>query len=105
MKITGKLKEDILTGKAILFLGAGVSQVAGLLGSDKLANFLFKEAGNLEEYKINKDDLSKLVARFDKDPNFTRRWTDNILKEYLLVDLPNTSISRSTKDSSITWLM
>jgi hypothetical protein len=32
MKITGQLKDDILNGRAVLFLGAGVSQAAGLFG-------------------------------------------------------------------------
>ncbi|MDD5434338.1 MAG: hypothetical protein PH343_02790, partial [Nitrospira sp.] len=103
MKITGQLKDDILTGKAVLFFGAGVSQAAGLLGSNKLSNYLFDRAGSIEEYSKYKDDLSKLVAKFDKNPTFTRRWVDTQFKEYFL-DMKNyTDISYHKKIFQLHW--
>ncbi len=47
MQILGQLRDDILNSKAVLFLGAGASQAAGLLGAEGLANYLFGKAGNL----------------------------------------------------------
>lgn len=102
-KITGQLKDDILNGKAVLFLGAGVSQAAGLFGGNKLSNYLFDKAGSPEEYLKYKDDLSKLVAKIDKNPSFTRRWIDNQLKEYFLNIKSYTDLSYHKKIFQLHW--
>ena len=83
MNIRGQLKDDILNGKAVLFLGAGASQAAGLYDAQGLANFLFSKANDPKEYTVFKDDLPRLVARLDKDTSFTRRWVNNQLIQYL----------------------
>lgn len=103
MKITGQLKDDILAGKAVLFLGAGVSQTAGLLGSNNLSNYLYNKAGSPEEYSKYKDALSKLVAKFDKNPSFRRRWVDNQLKEYFLNFNNYSDISYHSKIFQLRW--
>lgn len=103
MKIIGQLKDDILNGKAVLFLGAGVSQAAGLFGGNKLSNYLFDKAGSPNEYLKYKDDLSKLVARFDKDSSFSRRWVDNKLKEYLLDSKNYNDLSYHKKIFQLRW--
>lgn len=84
MKIVGQLKEDILNGNAILFLGAGASQAADLLGTKDLANYLFKMAGNPHNYIDFKDDFPRLVAKIDKDPYFTRKWVNNQMIQYFI---------------------
>lgn len=103
MKITGQLKDDILTGKAVLFLGAGVSQTAGLFGGNQLSKYLFDKASCPEEYLKYKDDLSKLVAKFDKNPSFTRRWTDKHLKEYFLNSKNYNDLSYHKKIFQLRW--
>lgn len=103
MKITGQFKDDILTGKVVLFLGAGVGQAAGLLGSNKLANYLYNKAGNIEEYKKYKDDLPRLVAKLDKNSSFTRRWVNNQLKEYFLDSKKYTNLSYHKKIFQLRW--
>ncbi len=60
MKITGQLKDDILTGKAVLFLGAGVSQAVGLLGVNELANYLFVKANRPTDYEKYKKRPSQI---------------------------------------------
>ena len=87
MEIRGKLKEDIANGNAVLFLGAGVGMAAGLFGAEMLANYLFKETQSISRFEKNKDNLSKLVAQIDKDAQFTRKWTENKLKDYFLVTI------------------
>lgn len=84
MEITGQLREDILNGNVVLFLGAGASQIAGLKSTPELANYLYEKAGNPRDYKIFKDDFSRLVAKLDADPDFTRAWVNNQLIDYLL---------------------
>ena len=43
MELRGKLRDDIINGNAVLFLGAGVGIAAGLHGAKNLANYLFQE--------------------------------------------------------------
>jgi len=84
MNIKGQLKDDISKGNVVLFLGAGASQAAGLLGGQDLAGYLYEEAESPAEYNNFKNDISRLVAKLDKDPNFTRRWVNNHLIGYFL---------------------
>lgn len=84
MEIRGRLREDIMNGNAVLFLGAGVGIDAGLYGAKKLANFLYNETPQVRQFEIYKDDLDQLVAHLDHDPQFTRRWTNERLKNYFL---------------------
>ncbi len=85
MEITGRLRQDLIDGKVVIFLGAGASQAAGLHGTAKLAEYLFNAAGSPLKYQEEKSDLAHLVARLDGDPSFTRRrWVDSKLIEYFL---------------------
>lgn len=76
------MKEDILNGNAVLFLGAGASQAADLYGAQGLANYLFNKAEDPVNYVDFKDDLSRLVAKLDKDSSFTRKWVNKQLIQY-----------------------
>lgn len=82
MKIIGKLRDDIISDRVVLFLGAGVGQAAGLLGTEELAKFLYEKAGSPEEFKKYSSDLSRLVAGFDCNTNFTRQFTNKLLSDY-----------------------
>jgi len=82
MEIIGQLKDDILGGKAVLFLGAGASIAAGLYGATNLANYLFEKTENHQDFLEYKDDLPRLVAKIDLDPRFTRRWVNKQMIEY-----------------------
>ena len=103
MQILGQLKDDISNSKAVLFLGAGASQAAGLLGAEGLANYLFGKAGNLTNYAVFKDDLSRLVAKLDKDPNFTRRWVNKQLIQCLLNNQNYTNLDTHKKIIQLGW--
>jgi hypothetical protein len=67
VNIVGQLKDDIQSGKVVIFLGAGASQAAGLFGASDLAKYLFSKAGEPRTYDRYENDLAKLVAKFDKD--------------------------------------
>ena len=84
IKIEGQLKDDIINGRVVLFLGAGVSQTAGLKGAVQLTNYLFDMAGKPTEYASYKNDLMRLVAKFDRDPLYTRKWLNAKLIDYFL---------------------
>lgn len=84
MELKGQLRDDIESGNAVLFLGAGASQAAGYKGAVGLSNFLFEKANSPEKYETFKDDLSRLVARLDKDPFFSRSWVNKKLVSYFL---------------------
>lgn len=86
MEIRGKLKDDILNGNAVLFLGAGVGIAAGLYGAKDLSEFLWKESGNQKAFAKFKNDLGKLVGLIDRDPQFTRNWTNGKLVDYFIAD-------------------
>ncbi|NOU47283.1 MAG: hypothetical protein HOO86_09495 [Bacteroidales bacterium] len=86
MDIRGKLKDDILNGNAVLFLGAGIGIAAGLFGAKELSEFLLKESGNQNAFIKFKNDFGKLVALLDKDPQFTRNWTNGKLADYFIDD-------------------
>lgn len=103
MKITGQLKDDILTGKAVLFLGAGVSQAAGLLGGNELANYLYDKAGALEEYKKYNNDLPRLVAKLEKNQSFSRRWVNNQFKKYFLDSKNYTDLNYHKRIFQLYW--
>ena len=103
MQILGQLKNDISNRKAVLFLGAGASQAAGLLGAEGLANYLFGKAGNLTNYADFKDDLPRLVVKLDKDPSFTRRWVNNQLVQYLLNNQIYTDLDTHKKIIQLGW--
>lgn len=103
MQILGQLKDDILNSKAVLFLGAGASQAAGLFSAKDLANYLFEKAGNLTNYADFKDDLPRLVAKLDKDPSFTRRWVNNQLIQYLLNNQNYTNLDTHKKIVQLGW--
>lgn len=47
-----------------------------------MANHLFEKSGNATEYADFKNDLPRLVAKFDKDSNFTRKWVNNQMIQY-----------------------
>ena len=82
MKIVGKLRDDILSNRVVLFLGAGVGQAAGLMGTKDLAKYIFEKAGCPEEFKKYETDLSRLVAGLDADSNYTRQFTNKHLLDY-----------------------
>ncbi len=82
MKIIGKLRDDLLLNRVVLFLGAGVGQAAGLLGSTGLAEYLYEKAGCPEKLKQYKTDLPRLVAGLDGDPYFTRQFSNKHLLDY-----------------------
>ncbi len=84
MNITGKLRQDLIDGRVVLFLGAGASQGAGLLGAAGLSEYLFAAAGSPLKYEEFKKDLASFVVRLDDDLNFTRRWVNERLIEYFL---------------------
>lgn len=63
-------------------MGAGASQAAGLYNAKELANYLFKEAGNIVAIEEFKDDLTRLVAVLDNDSNYTRKWVNIKMNEY-----------------------
>lgn len=84
MNITGKLRQDLIDGKVVLFLGAGASQAAGLHGTAKLAESLYVAAGSPQQHEGLKNDLVSLVARLDEDPHFTRAWVNKQLIDYFL---------------------
>ena len=101
--MTGQLKDDILTGKAVLFLGAGVSQAAGLLGGNELANYLYDKAGALEEYKKYNNDLPRLVAKLEKNQSFSRRWVNNQFKKYFLDSKNYTDLNYHKRIFQLYW--
>lgn len=103
LKILGQLKDDILNGKAVLFLGAGASQGAGLYGSKDLANYLFKKTGSLDAFDIFRDDLSRLVSKIDKDPSFTRKWVDKHMIEYFTNRQNYTNLDTHKNILHISW--
>ena len=103
MNIRGKLADDILSGNAVLFLGAGVGQAAGLFGAQGLANYLFEKANKPEKYKNNKDDLARLAAKFDKDNYYTRQWIDKTLIEYFLESNRYSDLSCHKKILQLNW--
>lgn len=78
------MKEDILNGNSVLFLGAGASQAAGVFGAKGLANYLFDKTGDQVNYVDFKDDLSRLVAKIDKDKSFTRKWVNKQVIQYFI---------------------
>jgi len=82
MEIVGKLRDDILSNRVVLFLGAGVGQAAGLLGTRALSEYLYEKADCPEKLKKYKSDLSRLVAGLDADPNFTRQFSNKHLLDY-----------------------
>lgn len=89
MEIIGKLKQDIIDGRVVLFLGAGASMTAGLFGAQQLAEYLFNAASSLgaslSEYEDRKNDLAFLVARLDENPFFSReQWVNDQLIKYFL---------------------
>src|SRR5690242_19702986 len=84
MEIRGKLREDIINGNAVLFLGAGVGMAAGLHGAKGLSNYLYNNTNDQSRFERYKDNLPKLVAQLDKDPQFTRKWTEEKIKKYFL---------------------
>lgn len=103
MKIVGQLKDDILSGKAVLFIGAGASQAAGLLGAVDLAEYLYSKAGSPVEYSSYRTDLSKLVARIEKNPNFPRRWVNTQLIDYFLESKNYRDLSYHKKLFDLRW--
>jgi hypothetical protein len=103
MKILGQLRDDILNSKAVLFLGAGASQAAGLLGAEGLANYLFEKAGNIANYANFREDLPRLAAKLDKDPSFTRRWVNNQLVQYFLNNQNYTDLDAHKKIFQLGW--
>ena len=82
MEIQGKLRDDIISDRVVLFLGAGVGQAAGLLGTKDLSEFIYDKAGRPEKFKKYSSNLQRLVAGFDKDTNFTRQFTNKLLLDY-----------------------
>jgi len=103
MQILGQLRDDILNSKAVLFLGAGASQATGLFGGEGLANYLFEKAGNIATYADFKRDLPRLVAKLDKDPNFTRRWVNNQLIQYFMDNKNYTNLDAHKKIFQLGW--
>lgn len=103
MQILGQLRDDILNGRAVLFLGAGASQSAGLFSGKGLANYLFEKAGNLVNYTDFKDDLPRLVAKLDKDPSFTRRWVNKQLIQYFTNHANYTDLDTHKKIFQFGW--
>jgi len=103
MQILGQLRDDILNSKAVLFLGAGASQAAGLLGGEGLANYLFEKAGKLANFADFREDLPRLVAKFDKHPNFTRKWVNNQLIQYLMDNKNYTNLDAHKKIFQLGW--
>lgn len=84
MKIEGFLAEKIKTGNAVLFFGAGMGQAIGLKGTQELSNYLFEMAKKPEDYRPYSDKFDQLVARFDKDPQFQRQWSNGKLCDYFI---------------------
>ena len=84
MEIKGFLEEKIKNGNVVLFLGAGVGQAVGLKSTKELSNLLYSKANNPTIYQSYKDNFDQLVARFDKDPQFQRQWTNEKLCDYFI---------------------
>ena len=82
MEIIGKLKDDLKANRVVLFLGAGVGQAAGLIGTEDLSEFLFKKAGHPEKYEKYKKELSRIVAGLDNDPHYRRQFVHKHLLDY-----------------------
>lgn len=82
MKIEGLLRDRIVEGNAVLFVGAGLGQEVGLNGTKQLSNYLYNLSGSdPDNYKF-KDDFSRLVSKLDKNSQFGREWTEKKLVEY-----------------------
>ena len=103
MQLLGQLKDDVLNSKAVLFLGAGASQAAGLFGGEGLANYLFEKAENIATYADFKRDLPRLVAKLDKDPSLTRRWVNNQLIQYFMDNKNYTNLDAHKKIFQLGW--
>lgn len=92
MRLIGQLREDILNGQTVLFLGAGASIQAGLSSGVGLANLLYEKTGREEEFLSVKDDLTRLVAKLDKNKNFTRKWVNNQIINYITDMIPHLNL-------------
>lgn len=84
IELRGKLRDDILNGKAVIFLGAGASIQAGFKSAKELAEFLLAKSNSSHRFEQYKNDLPKLIAKFDEDIQFTRRWVNKELTDYFL---------------------
>lgn len=83
MHITGKLRDDIGKGNAVLYLGAGVGIAAGLLGGEGLAEYLYRKAA-MGTLAARARSLPKLVSSLDKEPQYTRTWVNEQLVNYFI---------------------
>ena len=103
IKIEGQLRDDIMNGKVVLFLGAGASQAAGLKGAIQLTNYLFDLAGRPTAYAAYKNDLMKLVAKVDRDPLYTRKWINAKIVDYFLDAKNYVNLSNHEKLFLLNW--
>jgi hypothetical protein len=103
MQLVGQLKEDILQGKAVLFLGAGASQASGLPSGRGLADHLYQCAGRPLELEAFRYDLPRLVAKLDKNSNFSRRWVNKQLIKLFVDDISKLSFDAHRKLFDVCW--
>jgi len=82
MNFQGRLLEAVKNRKIILFAGAGVGQAAGLYGSDKLRDYIYEKAKELNWSEPNNLPLERLSARLQKNTGFGRAWLTRILSDY-----------------------
>ena len=82
MKFEGRLLEALKNKKIILFAGAGVGQAAGLYGSEKLRDYIFDKAKELNYSEKNDRPLERLTSSLQHNPLFGRAWLTRIVSEY-----------------------
>lgn len=103
MRIEGQLKNDILRGKAVLFLGAGASQSTGLPNGCELADYLFRLAGEPAELNIFRFDLPRLVAKLDNNPHYSRRWVNDNLINLFVCEKNKLLLEHHKKVFDVRW--
>jgi hypothetical protein len=103
MRIIGKLKDDIITGNSVLFLGAGASRCCGINDAMSLTKHIYKAAGSPIEFAPFAENLAKLVAKLDRDPMYTRKWVNKVLIEYFMEPKRYSNLSHHKRIFDTPW--
>jgi hypothetical protein len=74
IEIPGTLMEEISKGRASLFLGAGASLEAGLIGTNELSDYLIKRAGNPQSSILNGQTLDAVADYLYMEPGYGKQW-------------------------------
>lgn len=74
IEIPGALMEEISRGRASLFLGAGASREAGFFGTNELADYLIKRAGNPYSSILNGHTLDAVADYLYLESGYGKQW-------------------------------